>query len=107
MGEYYLIAVDSKYDMIIARRLESDKSSYIGRIDRTVFAVGHDNRFIIAKQQPEGKPSKVNYFIIDTFSDSDHAEKNNSVIGPLNEEEFIKKFLELGVRKDIKFSNVK
>lgn len=87
-GPYHLIAVDIDSQMSISYDLGG--RSAIGRIDETVFAFGFDQRFIVAKQHPNGDRSITNYFYLDMAKDSEFAEPSDSVTGPLNLEEFEK-----------------
>ncbi|TKG87739.1 DUF3997 domain-containing protein [Puteibacter caeruleilacunae] len=103
MKDYYLLAVDSKYDMSVALELK-DKTAYIGRIDETVFEVGFDDRFIIAKQYPEGQKDMIRYFILDSNKDTELAEVEASVFGPLTETDFLEKRKSLGISEELKFT---
>lgn len=106
-GPYYLTAMDAKEDMEIQY---VDKEDYAFSIIRaTVFAVGGNKDFIIAKQHPRdtsGNIDKkiVNYFIIPVKRRiSTSMEKN--IFGPLTLEEFNQKKRELGLR-NMKFKIV-
>ncbi len=90
MGVFYL---DGKY--------------LVGVVPPTVFAVGYDEQFIIAKQHSEQFPeidrSVTNYYIIPLQKRiSKSAEKN--VIGPLTEKEFLEKRREIQVATNLDFS---
>ena len=50
VGPYYLTAVDSPDDMSVCYELSH--GDRLGLIDETVFAVGWNDRFIVAKQHP-------------------------------------------------------
>jgi hypothetical protein len=89
-GDYYLSALDSKQNMEI---VYIDKQSYMfSVIGATVFSIGSNDEFIIAKQHPKKFPNKsnksiTNYFIIPIKNKkSDIIEKN--IIGPLTEIQF-------------------
>ena len=85
-GSYRLIAVDTDEQMSISYDLGD--GSAVGRINETVFAIGHDKRFIVAKQHPNGDKSITNYFYLDMTKDSKYAEPSDSVTGPLTKTEF-------------------
>jgi hypothetical protein len=85
-GPYRLIAVDIDEQMSISYDLGG--GSAVGRINETVFAFGHDKRFIVAKQHPNGDKSITNYFYLDMIKDSKYAEPSDSVTGPLTKTEF-------------------
>jgi hypothetical protein len=62
-------------------------------IPAQVFAVGSDDRFIVAQQHPGGDRAVTNYFVLDTRQyDSSH---RAGLIGPLNTAQFERKASEL------------
>jgi hypothetical protein len=83
IGPYRLSAIDIDRQMSVCYRLAS--GGCIGRIDETVFAVGADARFIVAKQHPLDDRTITNYFILAIANDSELADPSKSVIGPLSE----------------------
>lgn len=85
-GPYRLIAVDVDDQMSISYDLGG--GSAVSRINETVFAFGFDERFIVAKQHPNGDRSVTNFFYLDMTKDSKYAEPSDSVTGPLTEKEF-------------------
>ena len=85
-GPYRLIAVDVDNQMSISYDLGDE--SAVGRINETVFAFGFDERFIVAKQHPNGDRSVTNFFYLDMTKDSNYADPTDSVTGPLTEKEF-------------------
>lgn len=94
-GNYRLIAVDVLSEMSVSYGLEN--GDVVGRINSTVFAVGWDSRYIVAKQHPNNDRSITNYFYLDISKDSRYADPGASVTGPLNFEEFSKKKIELSL----------
>ena len=63
---YYLSAIDVREDMLIGFQ---DGDYGIGVIPATIFSVGQNDEFIIAKQHPKESPNGmdkgvINYFII-------------------------------------------
>jgi hypothetical protein len=106
VDNYSLKAMDVKSGMSV---FYNDNEYLIGVIQPTVFAVGYNNDFIIAKQHPNIFPeidrSITNYFIIPIKNRvAESAEKN--VIGPLTVEEFNAMQKELGVPESLIFTNV-
>jgi len=83
VGPYRLSAIDIDEQMGVC--YEQRSGGCIGRIDETVFAVGADARFVVAKQHPSNDRTVVNYFIIVIANDSELADPSKSVIGPLSE----------------------
>lgn len=91
-GGYYLSAIDVKEDMVIGFQ---DGDYGIGIIGATIFAVGQNDEFIIAKQHPRASSSDVNkaiinYFIIPLKSKVSQLLEEN-IYGPLTLEEFEQK----------------
>ena len=86
-GHYVLLWIDTPENISVSRKL--DGGNYIGRIDATVYALGWDGRYLVAKQHPKGDKGKINYFIIDGAADSDYAEPQKVVVGPLTEAEYL------------------
>ena len=79
-GPYALLWIDTAENISICSDLGG--GSWIGRIDSTVFAVGWDGRYLVAKQHPNNDRSKTNYFIVDARNDSAYADQTNVVMGP-------------------------
>lgn len=86
VGPYYLNAVDIREQMSLAYALED--GSRIGRVDATVFAVGWNDRYIVAKQHPTDDRRVTNYFLLEMARDSAYADPSASVTGPLTETDF-------------------
>ncbi len=103
-GDYYLLAFDEDEEMSIGVQIGEEG---VGVIEATVFAVGQNENFIIAKQHPlisMGVIDKktTNYFIIPLDLKVSKAVDRN-YFGPLNLEQFEQKKRELNM-KDIEFS---
>lgn len=99
VGNYYLEAVDTQQELTVCYR-DPDETTSTLLIDQTVFAVGHNDQYIIAKQHPSkfGKSiDKKNtcYFIlpVTTTPEAEIAKP----IGPLTMAEFDLKRKELGI----------
>lgn len=92
-GPYALLWIDTADNISLCRDL--GKGSWIGRVDAMVVAVGWDGRYAVAKQHPAGDRSKTDYFILDSSHDTDLANQSDVVLGPLSEDEYVKKALEL------------
>jgi hypothetical protein len=95
---YYLSAIDVKEDMVIGFQ---DRDYGIGIIEATVFAVGQNDEFIIAKQHPKVSPSDmnktvINYFIIPLKNKVSQSPEKN-IYGPLTLEEFERKRKKLNI----------
>jgi hypothetical protein len=94
-GPYRLIAVDTLDQMSVSYRLPDGAA--VGRISETVFSVGWNNRYIVAKQHPNNDRSITNFYYLDISRDSTYADPSLSVTGPLTEAEFVRKRSELGL----------
>jgi hypothetical protein len=103
-GPYALLWLDTSEDISICRDLGDGKWSE--RIDSTVFAVGWDGRYLVAKQHPDNDRNKTNYFIIDSKADAPNAATERVVTGPLTALEFGRKSVEMklpGFTKILKY----
>lgn len=105
VSDYEIDYVDIEQNMSIY--YNDPKWGGIGVINPTVFAVGYNEDFIIAKQHPndnfEVDRTVTNYFIIPIkYKISESPEENK--IGPLNEEKFDEKCRELRISGVIDFT---
>ena len=96
VGPYRLVAVDVLEDMRLCRTLERERDC-IGRISETVFSVGWNARYVVAKQHPQNDRSITNYYYLERTKDTIHANRNESVTGPLSFEEFDARTKSLGL----------
>ena len=94
-GPYRLVAADISQQMHVCYTLE--KGDCIGRIPETVFSVGWNERFIVAKQHPSNNRSVTNYFILEMARDSKFADPSASVTGPLSASAFEEKMASLAL----------
>lgn len=92
-GPYELHWIDTADNVTVGYELNGNDS--IGRITRTVYAVGWDGRFLVAKQHPNGDKAINNFYIIDSLKDSPTQDASAVVIGPLREDEFRQRAREL------------
>lgn len=84
-GPYRLGWIDDPKAVTLSFAGENDQ--LLERIDRVVYAVGWNGRYLVAKQHPDGNRSVTNYFIIDSANDS-AADPARAVTGPLDEAAF-------------------
>jgi hypothetical protein len=100
-GKYALVATDVMEQMSVCEMLP--KGDALGVIPKTVFAVGWDPSFIIAKQHPSDDANKIDKsvtrFYILKVSDG-------KLSGPLTEEQFKSERDTLHVSGDLDFSLV-
>jgi len=92
-GPYALTWIDLPNEVTLSYDL--GKGAWSVRVEPRVFAVGSNERYVVAKQHPGGDKNITNYFIIDVRMDSPKADSKNAVIGPLTEREFGEKSAEL------------
>jgi len=95
---YYLITTDNyNKDIYIGYKLKT--GDFVGVLPSTVFSIGNNEKYIVAKQHPFVFPVKVdstiNYYIIPIIRDTLFPE--NGILGPLTLEEFQMKKEELGI----------
>jgi hypothetical protein len=81
-GPYALMWIDDPADVSLS--FDEGKGSWSDRIEPRVFAVGANERYIVAKQHPKGDKRITHYFIIDLKEDS---LPKPAVIGPLTAED--------------------
>lgn len=89
---YVALEIDSPEQMSIAFDVQG--GSPMTLIGPTVFAVGADAHYIVAKQHPAkdaltpGDRSRTNFFYIERTASSGVQEQQRRVAGPLSEQEF-------------------
>jgi len=98
---YYFIAVDDEKYMCIAY---NNGGGAFNVISSTVFAVGYNENFIIAKRHPSQSFEPINKTITNYYIISIKNNPNNEAIGPLTLEQFYEKRKELNVPDSIKFT---
>lgn len=68
-----------------ALRFDLGNGDTIGRVGKTVIAVGSDDHHVVAKQRVSGN---TNYYIVKRSDDKATAKLREVILGPLSEEEF-------------------
>ena len=121
-GNYYLIATDDIEDCCLSHHKETDENNWGEVIEPTVFAVGFNSHYLIAKQYYHPfydtdtplsssystyeviRPDKNNirYYILPIKEDMNWRTLNG-LLGPLSYDDFEAKRRELGI-SDIEFS---
>ena len=94
-GPYHLNAVDVEDQMSVSYSLPGGDS--IGRISSTVFAVGKNKDFLVAKRHPNGDRTITEFYYLIRANDSAYAEPTKSVRGPFTEKEFKEAAIRLGL----------
>ena len=89
-GSYALLWIDDPNEVRLS--YDMGEGSWEGQIDTRVFAVGANERHIVAKQHPKGDKRTTNYYIVDLQIDP---RNGTAVIGPLTAEGFAEKSREL------------
>lgn len=110
VGNYYLIATDVVEDIDLCYYEPKDNQNYGSITGSTIFAIGFNNKYIIAKQHPRTFPNppdttQTNYYILPIKSSMDWRSKNG-LMGPLTLEQFNEKRKELNIPKELTFNNV-
>jgi len=103
---YYLIATYDSEGCSLS--YNDDGSNYSNIIDATVFSVGYNDKYIVAKQHPRTFPNKANrsvtqYYIVQIQKNNTLSMEN--VIGPLTVGEFNERCKELKI-ENIRFTKV-
>lgn len=101
--DYYVDYIDSESQMSIFYTYNGKDD--IGVVNETVFAVGYNDEFIIAKQHPDGNKQITNYLII-PLKFKLHIDPEENKFGPLNFQEFQNKRIELKIPKNLQFTEV-
>ena len=83
-GRYALVWVDLSEDVYLAHGGERGNWGIL--VEPRVFAVGANERYVVAKQHPGGDKTVTNYFIVDKLSGSPNLV--GTVVGPLSEAAF-------------------
>lgn len=99
LGNFYLVAPDIDEQMALSYHVPSDGPIYGDVIKATVFAVGYNDKYIIAKQHPDNNRAVTNYFILPIKTNFDWKSKNG-LMGPLTLEQFKK------ISNDLKISKI-
>jgi hypothetical protein len=107
INNYYLIATDSEEQLSLSYCDPNDKNGCIGIIGATVFSVGYNDTYIIAKQHPSNNRSITNYFLLPINNKDRHWGDNFGLIGPLTVDQFNEKKKELNISESLKFTIVK
>lgn len=85
VGNYYLVAPDDESQLSLDYCDPADQNGCSGVIDATVFAVGYNKEFIIAKQHPNNNRNTTNYYLLPIKNGAQP--NNNDLIGPLTLEQ--------------------
>jgi len=107
INNYYLVAADTEEQLSLSYCDPNDKNGCIGIIEATVFSVGYNNSYIIAKQHPSNNRDITNYFLLPINKKDKHWGDNFGLIGPLTLAQFNEKERELNISDSIKFTIVK
>ena len=115
-GRYHLIATDTGEEMCLSFKL-GNSENYQVIVDQTVFAIGYNDKYIIAKQHPlltdplrqqhPGQQDKgvTNYFIV-PIHQSDMDNGLLDTIGPLTLAQFNERRQELKIPEKLDFTIV-
>lgn len=100
-GDYTIMWIDVLENQSVCRKIEGSAGSHAVIVPEYVYAVGHNDNYIIAKQHPtdgfeggfEINTAITNYYIINM--------ETEKVSGPLTKEEFKQ------LRKELRISRIK
>lgn len=97
VGNYYLVAANAPEQMEIIFNSNPGERQSQKRIGETVYAVGWNDDYLVAKQHPRNDRRIENYYYLEIRRDYEFAAPNASVIGPLTEAEFKRRKAQLGL----------
>ena len=103
VGIYYLVAADDDRQCSLATHEPSDGGTYGNVVNQTVFAVGYNEKYIIAKQHPDNNRKITNYFIVPVEQHITRENLNN-ILGPLTYNQFMTKRHELIIPDSLHFT---
>jgi hypothetical protein len=108
IGNYYLVSTDRNEDETSLSYKLSSGDNYIGIIPETVFEIGYNEFFIIAKQHPKDinknqDKSGINFFILPIMT-LDTLYPQKYLLGPFNETNFINERKKLNIPDSVSFS---
>lgn len=118
IGNYYLIAVDTKDDMDVCYHPQKeDDAPYTGITGASVYAVGYDDDFILVKAYrafrdsmgitlPRYDKNTTEYYIIPVNNKQEAWEAQENKLGVFSKKDFEVKRKELGVPDDITFKEL-
>jgi len=106
-GKYIVLWIDMQENQGISEQIELNSSSSTGLVPEYVFAVGHNNDYIIAKQHPTSgfkngfviDTTITNYFVIDM--NRKMLKTGDKVFGPFTISQFD------SIRTKLKIENIK
>lgn len=84
--KYELTWIDNPDEVSLSYRVNNH--STIPVIEPTVYSVGANDKYIVAKQHPKGDIKVTNYYIINLDSGGDQYAPDKGLIGPLSETEY-------------------
>jgi len=90
IGKYKVLWIDLPENQTLSKEYELHSSSSLTLIEPCIFAVGHNEHYIIAKQHPTNgfesgykiHTGTTNYYIVDIYKERD------KVFGPLTPKQF-------------------
>ncbi len=102
IGGYEVGWSDLESNRDIAKPNNACDGCYDIVVNSYVYSVGHNDRFIFAKQHPNLDTTTTKYFLIDMNKNKNDKDVKKGIYGPLDKEEFEKMLSKFGIT-DIKF----
>jgi hypothetical protein len=88
-GPYALIWIDLRNEVTLS--YDMGQGVWGTLIEPQVFAVGADKKYVVAKQHPNGRKDRTNYFIVEMQVGQSWAVIEDAVVGPLSEQSYREK----------------
>ncbi len=90
---YIVIWIDDGKNMTL--NYEVGDGGSVERVGKKIMAVGSNKKYIVVKQNPDGNSAITKYYFVDRNKDHKYADPDEAVVGPLTEEEFEKRKVQL------------
>lgn len=85
-GDYEVYWIDVSSDLTLGRKLSNGNA--IGRVGPQVFAVGTNDRWIVAARYPNGDKTNPEYFYFAKAMDNPHKNGDEVAMGPFTAKKF-------------------
>ncbi|KQS52579.1 hypothetical protein ASG38_17235 [Flavobacterium sp. Leaf359] len=93
VGKYHIFAVDTENESCLGYQLEDGNSICI--VPPKVVAYCKNGQYILVKQMDVENKKKLNYYIVPILSNNQTVFPDDSIVGPLNRNQFDKEILKM------------
>jgi hypothetical protein len=110
VGNYFISTPDNspshREQRWLTYRYNAKQDLYTRVIFACVFAIGQNDKYIIAKQHPVNNKTTIFYYIV-LIEDSLKPPRSPILSGPMNYNQYVSKRKELNISDSLKFSDIK